>query len=60
LWIDFADARGVRRRKKIGPSKRVAKEVLDGMLGRVARREYLGVIDDSPIAFAEFANIWLE
>jgi integrase len=45
--------------RKIGPSKRVAKEVLDGMLGRVARREYLGVIDDSPIAFAEFANIWL-
>lgn len=45
--------------RKIGPSKRVAKEVLDGMLGRVARREYLGVIDDSPIAFSEFANIWL-
>jgi hypothetical protein len=31
-WIDFKDAQGVRRRKKIGPSKRVAQEVLDGLL----------------------------
>lgn len=26
----------------------------------VARREHLGVIDDSPITFAEFADVWLE
>ena len=25
-WIDFKDAQGVRRRRKIGPSKRVAKD----------------------------------
>ena len=59
-WIDFRDAHGVRRRRKIGPNKRVAKEVLDGMLGSVARREHLGVIDDSPITFADFSNIWFE
>lgn len=60
-WIDFKDAHGVRRRKKIGPSKRIAKEVLDGMLGNVARRVHLGVIDDSPISFADFAEkIWWE
>ena len=60
FWIDFKDARGVRRRKKIGPSKRIAREVLDGLLGNVARRVHLGVIEDSAISFADFAKIWRE
>src|SRR5208282_3576300 len=51
---------GVRRRKKIGPSKRIAKEVLDGLLGNVARRVHLGVIEDSAIGFADFAKTWRE
>jgi len=59
-WIDFKDAHGVRHRKKIGPSKRVAKEVLDGILGNVARRVHLGVIEESAISFADFAKIWRE
>jgi hypothetical protein len=42
-WIDFKDARGVRHRKKVAPDKRIAKEVLDGILGNVARRQHLGV-----------------
>jgi integrase len=57
-WIDFKDASGVRHRRKIGPSKRVAREVLDGILGNVARRQHLGVIDDSAISFADFAEEW--
>ncbi len=57
-WIDFKDAQGVRHRKKIGPNHRVAKEVLDGILGNVARRVHLGVIEDSSISFADFAKIW--
>jgi integrase len=57
-WIDFKDTHGVRRRKKVGPSKRVAKEVLDGILGSVARRQHLGVVEDSAISFADFADIW--
>ncbi len=57
-WIDFKDAQGVRRRKMIGPSKRIAQEVLDGILGNVARRQYFGVIERSPISFAEFADEW--
>src|SRR5215472_2577900 len=36
-WIDFKDSQRIRRRKKIGPSKRVAHEVLNGYLGKVAR-----------------------
>ena len=59
-WIDFKDARGLRRRKKIGPNKRVAREVLDGLLGNVARRVHLGVIEDSAISFADFAKLWRE
>jgi len=59
-WIDFKDARGIRRRRKIGPSKRVAKEVLDGLLGNVARRVHLGVIEESAVSFADFAKIWRE
>jgi site-specific recombinase XerD len=60
-WIDFKDTQGVRRRRKIGPSKRVAQEVLDGYLGKVARRQHLGVIEDSPVAFAEFVDkVWWE
>jgi integrase len=59
-WIDFKDASGVRHRRKIGPSKRIAREVLDGILGQVARRQHLGVIEDSAISFADFANIWRE
>jgi integrase len=57
-WVDFKDAQGVRRRKKIGPNKRVAKEVLDGILGNVARRQHLGIIEESSIAFADFAEEW--
>ncbi len=59
-WIDFKDAQGIRHRKKMGPSKRIAKEVLDGILGNVARRQYLGIVDDSAISFADFAKVWWE
>lgn len=59
-WIYFRDAQGVRRRKKIGPNKRIAREVLDNYLGKVARQEHLGLIDDSPISFADFAAEWLK
>lgn len=57
-WIDYKNAQGVRRRKQIGPNKRVAQEVLDDILGKVARRVYLGVIEDSAISFADFADVW--
>ena len=30
------------------------------MLGKVARREHLGVIDNLPITFSDFSNIWFE
>jgi integrase len=57
-WIDFKDARGVRRRKKIGPSKRIAREVLNGYLGKVAQHQHLGIIEESAISFADFIDVW--
>jgi integrase len=57
-WIDFKDARGVRHRKKISPDRRVAKEVLNGLLGNVARRQHLGIIEESSVSFADFAKEW--
>src|SRR5712691_4126734 len=57
-WIDFQDAQGIRHRKKIGPNRRIAQEVLNDALGKVTRRQHLGVIDDSAISFAEFADLW--
>jgi integrase len=57
-WIDFRDGQGIRHRRKIGPSKRIAREVLDGILGNVARRQHLGVIEESAVSFADFADEW--
>ncbi len=59
-WIDFKDAQGVRHRKRIGPNKRIAQEVLNGIIGNVARRQHLGIIADSAISFADFASVWRE
>jgi hypothetical protein len=59
-WVDFKDADGRRRRFNAAPTRRIAKEVLDSYLGKVARQEHLGIIDDSAIAFAEFAEIWFD
>lgn len=59
-WIDYKDVRGVRHRKKVGPDKRIAREVLDDILGKVARRVHLGVVEDSKISFSDFADIWKE
>lgn len=55
-WIDFKDAQGVRRRIKAGPTKRIAKEVLDGYVGKVARQQHLGIIEESAISFADFVD----
>lgn len=59
-WIDFKDAQAVRHLKKIGPNRRVAQEILNDALGKVARRQHLSVIDDSAINFTDFAKVWWE
>ena len=57
-WIDFVDANGKRIRRKIGPNKRIAREVLDGYLGKVAHRQHLGIIEDSTTTFESFCQTW--
>ena len=32
--------------------------MLDGILGNVARRQHLGIIEESTISFADFAKEW--
>jgi len=58
FWIDYNDTQGIRHRKKIGPSKRIANEVLTDVLGKINREEFLGVVAESSVSFAEFAKEW--
>jgi integrase len=57
-WIDFNDARGIRHRKKVSPSKRVAQEALDAMNNTTAREEFVGVVEESAISFGDYAKVW--
>ena len=59
-WIDWFDAKGKRRRKKVAPSKRVAGEALNAVLNSTAREEFLGIVDESKMSFADFAKLWRE
>jgi integrase len=57
-WIDFNDAQGKRHRHAIGPVKRVAQEALHAVLTKVAREEWIGVVESSTISFADFSKRW--
>lgn len=58
-WLDFNDATGRRRRINTKTTdKRVATEILNDKLAKVAKREHLGVIDDTGMSFADFAAEW--
>jgi integrase len=56
-WID-CNVNGKRRRFKAGPNHRIATEMLNDLVGKLARREYIGAFDDSDISFADFAEEW--
>ncbi len=59
-WIDFLDEEGRRHRKKIGPNYRVAQDVLHDILAKVAKAEYLGVVEERKIGFTDFCREYLE
>jgi len=62
-WIDYNDASGVRRREKVAATERVAKEVLNKTLDKVAREKFLGLVEEKEagISFAKFADdVWWE
>ncbi len=59
-WIDYYDAAGKRRRKKISPSKEVATKALREVQVRVSKEEYLGAVGEKRTTFSEFAKVYLE
>jgi integrase len=57
-WIDFY-VKGVRKRKKIGPSKRIAALALAQVKVKIAKGEYLGIYEDKKRTFRQFAPEYL-
>jgi len=58
--ISFIDENGTRIRRKVAPDKKTAQAILESYMGRVARQEHLGIIEDDAISFADFADEWLK
>jgi hypothetical protein len=49
-YIDYC-AKGVRKRKKIGPSKHVADLALAQVQVKIAKGEYLGIYEEKKLTF---------
>jgi len=54
-YIDYY-SKGRRLRKKIGPSKKLAEQVLKDVQVKIAKREYLGVLEEKKIPFEEYGE----
>ncbi len=54
-WIDFYDAGGRRRRRKVSPDKRIATAALRDIQVKITKGEYLGLKEES-LAFRAFAE----
>ena len=57
-YIDYY-LKGRRKRKKIGPSKKLAEQVLKDVHVKIAKGEYLGVYDEKKILFEKFSEQFL-
>jgi integrase len=57
-YIDYY-VKGVRKRKKIGPSKQVAELALMDVELKIAEGEYLGIYGDKRITLPQFAEEYL-
>jgi len=57
-YIDYY-LKGRRKRSKIGPSKKLAQQVLNDVHLKIAKGEYLGVYDEKKILFEEFGKQYL-
>ena len=56
--IDYY-VKGVRKRKKIGPSKHVADLALAQVQVKIAKGEYLGIYEEKKLIFRQFAPEYL-
>ena len=57
-YIDYY-VKGVRKRKKIGPSKQVAELALAQVQVKMAKGEYLGIYEEKKRTFRQFAPEYL-
>lgn len=57
-YIDYY-VKGRRKRRKIGPSKKLAQQVLKDVHVKLAKGEYLGVYDEKKILFEDFSEQYL-
>jgi integrase len=57
-YIDYY-VKGVRKRKKIGPSKQVAELALAQVEVKIAKGDYLGIYEDKKITLTQFAKEYL-
>ena len=57
-YIDYY-FRGRRKRRKIGPSKKLAEQVLKDVQVKIVKGEYLGVYEQKKIPFKEFGERYL-
>jgi integrase len=57
-YIDYY-VKGVRKRKKIGPSKQVAELALAQVEVKIAKGDYLGIYEDKKITLTQFAQEYL-
>lgn len=58
-YIDYYVKRR-RKRKKVGPSKRLAEQALSEVQTRIFKQEHLGVFDEKKVLFKDFAKTYLE
>jgi integrase len=58
-YIDYY-VKGRRKRKKIGPSKKLALQVLKDVQIKIAKGEYLGIYEEKKIPFNEYAKEYLD
>ena len=58
-YIDYY-VKGHRKRKKIGPSKKLALQVLKDVQVKIAKGEYLGIYEEKKITFNKYAEQYSE
>src|SRR5579862_7676261 len=57
-YIDYY-LRGQRKRKKVGPSKKLAEQVLKDVQVKIAKKEFLDIEEQKKILFEEFGKEYL-
>lgn len=58
-YLDFT-FRGIRYRKSVGKDKKIAQLILKDTEVKIAKGEFLGIVDDKKILFEDFAKQYLD